>query len=139
MAEHKPLMNINFPPERELDLRAEMTRRATSPWSPQEHDAFQRPPQDGFFYFHRAVVGDAPSCTVCIQRKKRGHWVVHTIVPDEGQCISSIPLDMYKTILTTFDSEIAEPAAERVEGMTAIELSQYRLEDYFSPTAVVID
>jgi hypothetical protein len=43
---------------------------------------------------------------------------------------------MYKAILREFDSTIAEPAAELVDGMTAIEISQYRLQDYFSPRAV---
>ena len=31
---------------------------------------------------------------------------------------------------------IADPAAETVEGMTGIELSQYRLQDYVSPDTV---
>ena len=72
-----------------------------------------------------------------ISRNKEGHWVVQAIVPDEGQ-ISQIPLDMYKAILSEFELQIAEPAANAVEGMTAIELSQYRLEDYFSPNAVAL-
>jgi len=112
-----------------------MKLRATSPWAPQEHDAFNRPPKDDSYYFHRDVVGDQPSCTLCIRRKKEGHWLVQTIVPDEGQ-IRQIPLDVYKIILGEFESQIAEPATAAVEGMTAIELSLYRLEDYFSPDCV---
>ena len=135
MAEHYPAMNIHFPPAREAALHAEMQRLATGPWTPQPHDAFNRPPQDGSFYFHRAVVGDHPSCTLCIRREKDGHWIVQTIVPDEGQP-HQIPLAAYKAILNEFDSQIAEPAAQLVEGMTGIELSHYRLEDYFSQNAV---
>ena len=128
-------MNIHFPPARESELHEEMLRRAASPWSPQEYDAFRRARKDGSWYFHREAVNDAPSCTLCIQRKQHGHWVVLAIVPDEGQ-LNPIPLDMYKAILSDFESRIAEPAADVVEGMTAIEFSQYRLEDYFSPTVV---
>jgi hypothetical protein len=124
-------MNIHFPPSREDELHEGMKLRATSPWAPQEHDALNRPPEDGSYFFHRDVVGDQPSCMLCIRREKDGHWVVHTIVPDRGQ-IRQIPLDMYKAILSEFESQIAEPATDAVEGMTAIELGQYRLEDYFS-------
>jgi hypothetical protein len=135
MAEHFPAMNIHFPPARESELYEGMKCRATLPWAPSENDALNRPPSDGYYYFHRDAVGDQPSCTLCIGREKEGHWVVQNIVPDEGQ-ISKIPLDTYKAILREFESHIAEPAADAVEGMTAIELSQYRSEDYFSPDAV---
>jgi hypothetical protein len=135
MAEHLPLMNIYFPPACESELHQAMKRRATSPWAPQENDAFDRPAEDGWYYFHREVVADQPSCTLCIAREKEGHWVVQNVVPDEGQ-ISHIPLDTWKAILSEFESQIAEPAADAVEGLTAIEVSEYRLEDYFSPDAV---
>ena len=128
-------MNIHFPPARERELHAEMNRRATNPWEPQNHDAFNHPPQDGSYYFHRAVVDDQPSCTLCIHREMDGHWVVQAIVPDEGQP-RRIPLDMYKYMLREFETQIAAPAAETVEGMTGVELSQYRLQDYFSPNTV---
>lgn len=133
--EHFPAMNIHFPPARENELHDEMKRRAISPWSPQENDAFDRSPEDGAFYFHRGAVNDEPSCTLCIRREKPGHWVVQAIVPDEGE-INPIPPDMYKRILAEFESRIAEPAANGVEGLTAMEFSQYRLEDYFSPKAL---
>lgn len=135
MAEHYQRINIHFPPARETEIHAEMKHRATSPWSPQVKDALGRPAEDGSFYFHRDVVSDEPSCTLCIRREKEGHWVVQAIVPDEGQ-INPIPLDVHKVILCEFESKIAEPAADCVQGMTSIELSKYRLEDYFSPQAV---
>lgn len=128
-------MNIHFPPARESELHAEMKRLASAPWAPHPHDAFERPPQDGSFYFHRDVVGDHPSCTLCIRREKDGHWIVQAIVPDEDRP-QQIPLEAYKAILNEFNSQIAEPAAEKVKGMTGIELSHYRLEDYFSQNAV---
>jgi len=137
VVEHFPAMHIHFPPARESELHEEMKRLATSPWTPQENDAFDRSPMEGSCYFHRDVVGDHSSCTLCIRRERDGHWVVQAIVPDDGQ-ISQIPLDMYKAILGEFESLIAEPAAKVVEGMTAIEFSQYRLEDYFSPDAVAL-
>jgi len=133
--ERCPAMNIHFPPARENELHENMSRRATPPWSAKETDAFERAAKDGFFYFHREMVNDQPACTLCIERVRQGHWVVQNIVPDKGQ-ISTIPIDMYKAILREFESTIAEPAAESVNGMTAIELSQYRLQDYFSPKAV---
>lgn len=80
-------------------------------------------------------MNDEPAYTLCICREKEGHWVVQNIVPDEGQT-SQIPLEVYKAILTEFESRIAEPAAESVKGMTGIEYSKYRLEDHFSPKAV---
>ncbi|MEM1228066.1 MAG: hypothetical protein AAGJ40_20440 [Planctomycetota bacterium] len=135
MAERYPAMNIHFPSVREADLLSEMQRIASAPWTSQPHDTFNRPPQDGYFYFHRDVVGDHPSCTLCVRREKGGHWIVQNIVPDEDQP-QQIPLDAYKTILSEFESQIAEPAADSVKGVTAIELSHYRLEDYFSRRAI---
>ncbi len=135
MSEHFPIMDIHFPPEREKALHDEMTRRAVPPWSTQEHDALGRPTTSGSFYFHRAVVTNSPSCTVCIHRDNPGHWIINAIVPDEGQN-PSIPLETYKEILREFESMIAEPSVEAVSGMCAIQLSKYRLEDYFSPHAV---
>ena len=133
--ERFPAMNIHFPPARGSELHEEMKHRATSPWSPQATDALGRQPETGCYYFHRDRAGDEPACTACIRCDKPGHWIVQNIVPDEGEA-TTIQIEQYKTILTHFESEIAEPAAEVVEGMTAIELSQDRLEDYFSPNAV---
>jgi hypothetical protein len=93
-------------------------------------------PEDGHFYFHRDTIGDGASCTLCIRREKPGHWVVHAIVPDDGQEPNPIPVDQYKAMLSEFDSKIAEPAANDVQGMAAIEISRIRLEDYFSPKSV---
>lgn len=129
-------MNIHFPPDREDELHKVMKQRAEAPWASQSFNPVGKAPEDGDFYFHRNVVGDAPSCTLCIHRKKPGCWIVHAIVPDEGQEPNPIPVEQYKTILSEFESEIAEPAANAVQGMTAIEISRFRLEDYFSPKAV---
>lgn len=133
--EHFPQMDIRFPPAKEAELHEEMKRLASAPWSSQTHDPFGRPASSDRFYFHRDNVGDEPSCTVCIWRKELGHWIVLNIVPDEGQG-HQIPINQYKKILTNFESEIAGPAAETIEGITSIDTSQYRLEDYFSPDAV---
>lgn len=135
--EHYPKMDIRFSPASEDKLHKEMQRLATAPWSPQPYDPFKRTPNDGRFYFHRDVVGNQPSCTVCIWRKKPGHWIVTNLVPDEGQ-ITKIPIGQYKDILNCFESEIAEPAATSIGGMTSIEMSQYRLQDYFSSKAVTL-
>ena len=133
--ERFPQMDIRFPPDREEKLHEEMKRMANAPWSPQQCDPHGRPAESRHFYFHRDMVGDEPSCTVCIWRKEPGHWIVTNIVPDEGQPCP-IPIHQYKKILTNFESEIANPAAEGVEGITSIDISQYRLEDYFSREAV---
>ena len=133
--EHYPQMDIHFPEAKETELHEKMRRRACTPWSPQEHDPHGRPAEKGRYYFHRDVVGDEPSCTVCIWSEKPGHWVVGEIVPDEGQ-VNPIPIEQYKKILNKFDSEIAEPAVKSINGMTSIGISQYRLEDHFSPEAV---
>src|SRR5262249_29272199 len=134
--EHRPLMNIHFPPAREGELHEVMKRQAKAPWTSQSFNPFGKKPDDGHFYFHRDVMADDPSCTLCIYRKQPGHWIVSTIVPDEGQEPNPIPVDRYKTILSEFDSEIAEPAASAVQGMSAIDISTFRLEDYFSPKSV---
>jgi hypothetical protein len=133
--EHLPLMNVHFPPSRESELHEEIKRRANSPWSPQAFDAFGRPPKEGHYYFHRNVVNGECSCTLCAWRDKPGSWIIGAIVPDEGQP-TPIPIEQYKRILAEFDAGIAGPAAEAVQGISAIEISQYRLEDYFSPNAV---
>lgn len=133
--EHLPLMNIHFPPTKENELHEEMKRRATPPWSPQAYDAFGKASEDGYFFFHCDAVSSEPSCTLSIHREEPGHWIVYAIIPDKGQ-VKRIPVKQYKTILSNFESEIAEPAATAIKGMTAIEISQYRLEDYFSPEAV---
>ncbi|MHC4474838.1 MAG: hypothetical protein ACYTEL_04290 [Planctomycetota bacterium] len=133
--EHYPKMDISFPPAREAELHKEMERLAHTPWSPQPYNPHGKPADGDHFYFHRDVVGDEPSCTVCIWRKEPGHWIVTTLVPDEGQ-VTPIPIDQYKKILTNFESDIAEAAAGSVEGITSIDMSLYRLEDYFSREAV---
>ena len=133
--EHCPQMDIHFPEAREAELHEKMKQLAHAPWSPQQHNPHGKPADSDSFYFHRERVGDEPSCTVCIHRNKPGHWIVTNIVPDEGQS-HNIPINQYKKILTSFESEIANPATEAVEGTSAIGISQYRLEDYFSHNAV---
>ena len=133
--EHYPQMHIRFPPAREAELHEKMKRLAKAPWSPQLYDPQGRPAVTGRFYFHRDIVNDEPSCTVCIWRKELGNWIVTNLVPDEGQ-INPIPIDHYKKILTNFESDIAEHAVGSVEGITSIDIDQYRLEDYFSREAV---
>lgn len=133
--EHFPQMHIRFPPAKEVELHKEMKRLASAPWLSQPHNPFGKPADSDRFYFHRDNVGDEPSCTVCIWRNEPGHWIVTNLVPDKGQ-VNPIPIDQYKKILTNFESEIAEPAAETIKGITSIDTSQYRLEDYFSRDAV---
>ena len=133
--EHCPQMQIHFPQTKETELYEKMKQLARPPWSPQQHNPFGKPADSDRFYFHRDNVGDEPSCTVCIWRKEPGYWIVVSIVPDEGQ-VTQIPINQYKNILTNFESEIAEPAAETIEGITSIDTSQYRLEDYFSRESV---
>ncbi len=133
--EHLPQMHIRFPPAKEAELHEEMKRLASVPWSSQPHNPFGKPADSDHFYFHRDNVNDEPSCTLCIWRNEPGHWIVVAIVPDEGQ-VHQIPIVQFKKILTNFESYIAEPAAEIVKGITSIDTSNYRLEDYFSPEAV---
>lgn len=130
-----PAMDVYFPHAREADLLGEMTRNAAAPWSAMVVDALGRVPEPGAFYFHRDVIDGAPSCTVCMRRNEPGKFVVVNIVPDEGQG-GQISIEDYKSIITDFDSKVAEPAALVVGGMTAVEISVYRLEDYFSPRSV---
>jgi hypothetical protein len=134
--EHRPLMNIHFPPAREGELHEVMKGLAKAPWKSQPFNPFGKQPEDGQFYFHRDAVGDDPSCTLCIYRKQAGHWIVQAIVPDEGQEPNPISVEQCKSLLTEFEAKIAEPATDAVQGMAAIEISTFRLEDYFSPNAV---
>jgi len=133
--EHLPQMHNRIPPDKEAELHEEMKRLASAPWSSQPHNPFGKPADSDRFYFHRDNVNDEPSCTLCICCKEPSHWIVVAIVPDEGQ-VHQIPIVQFKKILTNFESDIAEPAAETVEGITSIDMSQYRLEDYFSPEAL---
>lgn len=133
--EHNPLMNVHFPPSREAELHAEMMRCSIAPWTPQPFTPFGKEVQEGNYYFHLDVVGNDPSCTVCILRKKPGHWLVHAIIPDDGQP-SPLTVYQYKRILSQFHVEVVEPAVNLVKGVAAIEMSISRLEDHFSPTAV---
>lgn len=137
--EHLPKLDIHFPPARESELHEEMKRRATAPWEEKPYDPSGKTPEGmpegGRFRFHRNVVGNEPSCTVFIFREKPGHWVVTAIIPDKGQ-VNPIPAEEFKKILSSFDAEIADPAAKAVGGMSSIETSTYRLEDHFSPKAV---
>jgi hypothetical protein len=112
-----------------------MSKRATAPWSPKETDAMDRAPEGGHYFFHRIRVGTAPACTLCIRREKQGHLVVFSVVPDEGET-TPIPVKEYKDILNEFDCLIAGPAVEEFKGMSAMGISQYRLDDYFSPNTV---
>jgi len=134
--ERYPQMHIHFPQAKESELYEKMKQLAHPPWSPQQHDPHGRPAESSRFYFHRDRVADEPSCTVCIWRDKPGHWIVTGIIPDEGQG-HQIPIEQYKKILANFESEIASSAVESVGGIPPmIDISQYRLEDYFSREAV---
>ena len=135
--EHYPKMHIRFPEAREEDLHKEMKRLANDPWFPQTHNPHGKPAGSDHFYFHHDAVGDELSSTLCIWRSEPGHWTVTGIIPDEGQ-INPIPIEHYKSMLTNFESNIAEPAATTVEGMTSIDISMCILEDYFSPQAVYL-
>ncbi len=131
-----PLMDIRFDESKEADLLDEMRRRASAPWRWQEHDACGRPPENGTFYFHRDQSDIGPPCTLCIHREAPGHFVVQNIVPDADQPVNPIPVDQYVQILQDFDTIIAAPAAESLNGMTSMDTSKRTLEDYFSPDAI---
>jgi len=133
--EHNPKMHIVFPPAKEEELHTEMQRLAQSPWAPQDCNPYGKPAGEDQFYFHRDISEDLPSCTLCIWRSEPGRWTITRITPDEGQA-PSLSVEQYKMIVNEFDSKIAEPAATIVGGMSSIEISVCRLEDYFSPEAV---
>lgn len=130
-----PLMDILYPAAREAEMVAAMRNHAAPPWSWQAHDAFQRPPEDGSFYFHRDRQQSDPPCTLCIARHSPGKLVVRAIVPD-ADTVHTIARNRYVQILEEFDAQVAEPAAESVGGMTSIGTASHRLEDYFSPEAI---
>ena len=130
-----PLLDIRFDESKEAALLVEMTSRASAPWQWQEHDAFGRPPENGSFYFHRDQRDNEPPCTLCIRREALGHLVVHAVVPDANH-VHEIPINQYVDILREFDTLIAGPAAETLNGMTSMDTSRRTLEDYFSPDAV---
>ncbi|MBN1555449.1 MAG: hypothetical protein JXA11_11945 [Phycisphaerae bacterium] len=130
-----PRLNIYFPGTREEELHEKMKRLAKSPWYSQDHNTHGKPADNGFFYFHHDELGENPSCTLCIARSEPGHWTVTGIVPDKGQ-VNPIPCECYSRMLDDFNSNIANPAADTVDGMTSIDIHTFRLKDYFSPQAV---
>jgi hypothetical protein len=130
-----PLMDIHFPEMREAEWIGAMKSRASPPWTWQAHNAFGRSAENGSLYFHWDGGGAEPPCTLGIQRKAPGHYVVQSIVPDEG-AFHTISHDQYVRILTEFEERIADPAAETVGGMVAIGTSTHTLEDYFSLEAI---
>jgi len=127
-------MDIHFPGIKEIALLEAMKSRANSPWQWQAHNTFGKPPDEGSFYFHRDKTNSEPPCTVCIHRIAPGHLRVQTIVPDAMKV--HIPADQYVAILNEFDSQIATPVTEALNGMTSIGTSKHTLEDHFSPEAV---
>jgi hypothetical protein len=129
-----PVIDINFPAARETELLEEMNHRSVLPWAPQGVDPHGRPREENRFYIHRDAVGDDSPSTICAYRKEPGHWQIVAVVPDEW--FPNPPVEAYLRILSAFDSEIAGPAAETVEGLSAMGTSQYRLEDHFSQTAI---
>ena len=133
--EVRPQMDIRFPAAQEAELLEVMRSNAASSdlWQLKDTDPFNRPPEEGKFYFHRDANDHEPSCTVCIRRLKEGHLIVHTITPDEN---GRIPVEQYVKILNDFDSAIAMPSAESLSGMTSIGTSKHTLHDYFSREAI---
>jgi hypothetical protein len=129
-----PDMDIHFPENRESELLQEMRSRESALWASQEHNTVDRPVEDGEYFFHRDSDGIIVACALCIIRTAPGHLRVTNIVPDKmGDHIS---VDQYAQMLHEFDSQIAAPSAEAVEGMTVVETSRQNLSDYFSQRSI---
>jgi hypothetical protein len=101
-----------------------MKARAVSPWSWQEYPVKEEMNR-AYLYFHRD--GDLPA-TLCILRQGPGDFVVVNIVPDAKE-VFRLSIDQYVSILRDFDERIAEPAAEGVAGMTAVDTDKRTLEE----------
>jgi hypothetical protein len=127
-----PDLTIRFAESKQADLLAAMKRRAAPPWQWRDLPG-EEPLLGQYFYFHRDAVGADPDCTVCIHVYGPGKWIVVNVLRDER---TRIPQDRYVMTLREFDEQIAEPAAESVGGMTAIDTDERSLEDYFSPRAI---
>jgi hypothetical protein len=129
-----PDMDIHFPEHRESELIQEMRSRLDGIWTWQEHSTVDRPLEDGQCVFHRDSNGSIVPSALCISRIAPGHLQVVNIVADEmGDHLSQAE---YAQILQEFDSQIAAPAAEVVEGMTVVEASKQNLSDHFSQTSI---
>lgn len=131
-----PDLTIRFPHDREAELLGEMTRLAQPPWSRQDLDTHGGPPREGNFFFHRDEVGDDPALAAVIQRREPGVLIATHLVPDEIG--PHLDVAQYDRILRELDEFIVDPAAKAVDGLSDIDLTDYRLEDYFSPTAVAL-
>jgi hypothetical protein len=131
-----PTMDIRFPENREAELIAVMRSRAASPWRWQDPAALPDPlGWEGYQFFHRDEVLPDPPCLLCLYKKAAGTLVVINVVPDPN-AVLRLSVEQYVRILGEFDTLIAEPAAEVVGGMTAIETHNRTLEDYFSVEAI---
>lgn len=129
-----PDMDIRFPADKESLLASGMKKRAGGLWTWHGKSPVNRPVEDGQYFFHRDGDNSAPACILCIGRKEPGHLVVQNVVPDAMQVEFSV--DQYVGVLREFDTQIAGPAAEELDGMTSIDTSKRTLEDYFSKEAI---
>ena len=130
-----PDLNIFVPPSREDELVKAMKELAVPPWGLEQYDSVKDPDMvEEYLWFRRDAVGDDAGWNVHVKREPGKLVVVDANV--EG--VFKLSVDEYVRVLRQFDKDIAEPAAERVEGMTSIDTDKRRLEDYFSPEAVAL-
>jgi hypothetical protein len=126
-----PDMNIRFPETREADLVEGMKSRAQGPWRWRDV-----PRKKDYLFFDRDAAGPDPVCTLAIDRREPGNWIVVNITPQSKVEHGRLSVEQYVGLLQDFDRQIAEPAAEELGGLTSIDAHERRLADYFSPRSL---
>jgi hypothetical protein len=131
-----PDMTIRFPPSREAELIERMKARARPPWRLQPPEAVADVCRDDYYFFGRGEVGAIPPVDVCLLRGEPGKLTAINIIQRVDTRAPQLTIEQYVGILREFDQLIAEPAAEEVGGMTAIETHERGLADYFTAESV---
>jgi hypothetical protein len=112
-----------------------MESRAGGLWQRQIDSPLGNPPKHGEYFFHRDGDEIADPCTLCLSRKKPGHLYVPVITPDD---FGVIPHEQVVAIIRDFDAQIANLAAEAVDGITSIGADKHTLEDHFSSDSIAL-
>jgi hypothetical protein len=131
-----PELDIYFPNDQESRLIDAMKKRANGQWQWRPHGPGTQSVKDGQYFFHRVADKLAPASTLYLARKAPGHLWVPCFTSDTTD--AQIPWGNLPGMIQDFCTQIADPAANIVDGYCSVGTSTHTLEDYFSSESIAL-